>query len=82
MERQDLADLFRKCAAGRRQLLRSLEGDERFRESCDALRLQAHTLDDAARVVEGELSPLYDWLPSWQWTKPMLHALYGTEEPS
>ncbi|MFG1776630.1 hypothetical protein ACGFIG_09395 [Micromonospora sp. NPDC049048] len=66
------ADLLRMAAAGRREYARAIP------EKAEPLDLQAHTLDAAARVVEGDLAPLYDWLPSWQWTGEMNARLHPT----
>lgn len=73
-----LADLFRRCANGRRTYLHSIDGDERFKDAVRLLRIQIETLDAVARVIDGDMGPLYNWLPSHLWTKPMLHALYNT----
>jgi hypothetical protein len=80
---EDLAALFRECASGRREYLRTIEsyvrekdGGQDFAPSADALRLQADTLDAVARVINGDLGPLYDWLPSWRWTDEMTRALF------
>jgi hypothetical protein len=61
------ADLLRLAAAGRLEYLASCpEGSAR-----DVLEAEASTLRHAADVVEGDLRPLYGWLPSWRWTDDM-----------
>jgi hypothetical protein len=73
----ELSALFRMTARGRRQYLRSIEGDERFGSAVELLRIEITTIESVARVIEGELGPLYDWLPSHLWTKEMLARLYA-----
>lgn len=73
----ELSALFLMAARGRRQFLRSIEGDERFGNAAELLRIEIRTLESVTRVIEGELGPLYDWLPSHLWTKEMLSRLYA-----
>lgn len=73
----ELVALFRMTARGRRQYLRSIEGDERFGNAAELMRIEIATLDSVTRVLEGELGPLYNWLPSHLWTKEMLARLYA-----
>lgn len=68
---------FLMAARGRRQYLRSIEGDDRFGNAAELLRIEIATLESVARVLEGELGPLYNWLPSRLWTKDMLERLYA-----
>jgi hypothetical protein len=82
-----LAGLFRACAAGRREYLRTIEqhirqagpGARDVVPSADMLRHEAAVLDAVARVIDGDLGPLYNWLPSWRWTKEMNAALFARE---
>lgn len=72
----DAAGLLRAAAAGRREYARGLDGETGvLGRSREDLELQASTLEQAARVVEGDLGPLYGWLPSWRWTDEMERQL-------
>jgi len=64
------ADLLRAAAAGRLEYLASCPNQS----ARDVLETEASTLRHAADVVEGDLRPLYGWLPSWRWTDEMLAA--------
>lgn len=68
---------LRMAAAGREEYATSLEGAENpsLIEQREALQYEAALLRDAARVVEGDLGPLYRWLPSWWWTEEMVGSL-------
>lgn len=66
-----LARTLRDAAQGRRELAKGIKADHPV--IADNLNLQALTLDDAARVADGDLGPLYDWLPPHRWTDDM-HA--------
>jgi hypothetical protein len=66
MTSPELADLFRQTAAGRREYATNAP------ESTAAiLETEACALDAAARLADGDLSPMYGWLPSWRWTEEM-----------
>ncbi len=73
-EPRDLGALFRECAAGRREYAKNAPDDTRA-----LLEVEANTLEMAARVADGDESPLYSWLPSWRWTEGMTEALYRRE---
>lgn len=64
------AELLRRAAAGRLEYLASCPGQA----ARDVLETEASTLRHAADVVEGDLRPLYGWLPSWRWTDEMTAA--------
>ncbi|MGI5247561.1 hypothetical protein [Dactylosporangium sp. CA-139066] len=66
----EAARLLRQAAEGRLEYLASCP-DQRAR---DVLETEASTLRHAADVVEGDLTPLYGWLPSWRWTDEMTAA--------
>jgi hypothetical protein len=61
------AELLRRAAAGRLEYLASCPGQA----AREVLETEASTLRHAADVVEGDLRPLYGWLPSWRWTDEM-----------
>lgn len=70
----EYAGMLRAAAEGRRDYAKSagsLPGD-----IAGHLELQAATLDAAAKVLTGDLGPLYDWLPSHMWTPEMTARLY------
>lgn len=69
----ELAELFRKAAAGRQEYAKSAP-TPRHRE---LLKMQAHTLESAAKVIEGDMGPMYDWLPARDWTPEMLARMNG-----
>lgn len=70
------ADLLRLAAAGRLEYATSCpEGAAR-----DTLETEASTLRHTADVVEGDLRPLYGWLPSWRWTDQMDAQLRTKED--
>lgn len=77
-EARRLADLFRAAAAGRREYLAACP-DERHRE---LLNLECATLDAVADVIDGNLWPLYSWLPSARWTDQMVAALHDPTGPA
>ncbi len=58
---------LRRAAAGRREYM-SGDGGPFDR----ALAAQADTIESCARIVEGDLTPLRWWLPSWRWDDEML----------
>lgn len=66
-------DLLRAAAAGRREYAQGCGDTDntKLQEMHDALLTQAATLDGAARVADGDMNPLYGWLPSWRWTSAM-----------
>ena len=78
--RAELAALLRRCAAGRREYAGMADSpnskDPTIPAVAELMRIQALTLDAAARAIEGDLGPLYDWLPSHRWTAEMTDALY------
>lgn len=61
------AELLRKAAAGRLEYLARCPNQK----DRDVLETEASTLRHAADVVEGDLRPLYGWLPAWRWTDEM-----------
>lgn len=63
---------LRWVAAARRTYLDGMPADMRR-----LVELQVDTLEMAARIVEGDLEPLYGLLPSWLWTDQMHAALNG-----
>lgn len=73
----ELAQTFRAAAEGRRGYARNASA-----EVVQALELQAVTLDGAAKVITGDPGPLYDWLPSYQWTPAMTARLYPERQAS
>ena len=46
-------------------------------EAAATLAAEARILDAVAQVIDGDLGPLYNWLPSWRWTPEMTEALRG-----
>ena len=60
--------LLRMAAAGRREYAEG-QGIQSIKND---LELQAVTLESAARIMEGSLTPLYGLLPSWRWTDEMV----------
>ncbi len=56
------ADLLRAAAAGRREYANGLEGPM-YKD----LMHEAEILEIAARIADGDVSPLYGLLPSWRW---------------
>lgn len=71
----DLARTLRAAAQGRREYADSHPRCEAWDRVVELLRMQADTLDQAARIAEGDLGPLYNWLPSWRWTPEMTAVL-------
>lgn len=69
----DPARLLRLGAVERRRHAKLCTGAEA--PTGEKLRLEADTLDAAASVIEGNLDPLYHWLPSYQWTDAMRTAI-------
>lgn len=72
-EREGGAALLRLAAAGRREYTEGLKGSDNpsLIEQNQTLEFQAAMLDQAAAVVDGDLGPLFNWLPSWRWTDEM-----------
>lgn len=68
-------DLLRAAAAGRREYAgperEGGSGNAKVDEMREVLLTQAATLDGAAKVADGDMGPLYGWLPSWRWTAAM-----------
>jgi hypothetical protein len=62
---------LRWVAEGRRQYLHGMPDETRPR-----LELEVAALETAARIVDGDLEPLYGLLPTWLWTEEM-HAELG-----
>lgn len=69
----DAAELLRKAADGRDEYAAALDGSDNRRliEQRELLRVEASVLRRAARVVDGDLGPMFGWLPSWRWTDEM-----------
>lgn len=60
------AHLLRTAAASRRDDAAQVQGAPH-----EALTLQASTLEQAAAVAGGDLTPLFAWLPQQRWTEQM-----------
>lgn len=78
-------DLLRAAAAGRREYAgpecEGGSGNAKVDEMREVLLTQAATLDGAAKVADGDMGPLYGWLPSWRWTAEMdRRVLAGTSD--
>lgn len=58
--------LLRAAAAGRREY--AVGAPPRIAADLTA---EADTLETAARIADGDLTPLYGLLPSWRWTAAM-----------
>ncbi|MFY1595454.1 hypothetical protein [Micromonospora sp. WMMD737] len=69
----ELAALLRSAAEGRREYARGAANQPDIAEVLD---MQAATIDACAKVLLGDLGPLYDWLPSHRWTPEMTAHLY------
>lgn len=68
----DPARLLRAAARGRRSYLDAApDGTKRL------LEIEIATIENAARVVEGDDGPLFSWLPSHLWTAEMTASLYA-----
>lgn len=73
---------LRMAAAGRREYAANLTGARGpLGAAHTALLAQAATLEQAARVVDGDIRPLCGWLPTWRWTPEMLAAV-GAQAPA
>lgn len=64
------AMLLRQAAEGRLEYLAGCPNQK----DRDVLETEASTLRHAASVVEGDLNPMYGWLPSWRWSDEMTAA--------
>lgn len=76
----DLAATFRSAAIHRREYMGV--GEKRHDE---LLSTEVVTLESAAKVADGDLGPLYMWLPSWRWTDEMnarLDARLDAKDPT
>lgn len=74
--RQDLTALLREAAAGRREYASRLSGNDRASstvvdEMALALESEARQLETVIRLIEGDMSAMTAWLPSWRWTAAM-----------
>jgi hypothetical protein len=76
-----VAATLRAAAEGRREYANGYGREPEFDDVVAMLRLQADTLDAAALVAEGNLGPLYGWLPSWRWTDEMVAKLHDRPMP-
>lgn len=47
-----------------------------LREMRRTLEVEALTLEAAAKIAEGDDSPLYGLLPSWRWSPEMVARLH------
>lgn len=79
-ERGELAALLRSVAAGRREYAAALAApiESWAIEQRAALEAEAAAFESAAKIVEGDLGPLYGLLPSWRWTGEMTRRLDGS----
>lgn len=66
---RDLPALLRYAASARREYLAGAPEDLR-----QIVEAECATLDAAAELAEGNMRPLYGWLPSWRWTEEMQAA--------
>lgn len=78
--RQDLTALLREAAAGRREYASSLSGNDRASNAViDDMALdlesEARQLETVIRLIEGDMSAMTAWLPSWRWTGEMTEGL-------
>lgn len=71
--RDELAELLRTVAAGRREYASRGVDLKHERTVGEPLEAEARLWETAARLVEGDTKPLFDLLPSWRWT-PEMHA--------
>jgi hypothetical protein len=74
--RAEIATTLRSAAAGRREYADGMPRGAAWEPSVELLNMQATTLESAALVAEGNLEPLYNWLPSRRWTDEMMANLY------
>lgn len=65
-EQARIAAVLRQARDGRLEYATSAPDSTRL-----VLESEAATLDAAAQVVEGDLDPMFGWLPSWRWTDEM-----------
>jgi hypothetical protein len=70
--RHDLVTLLREAAAGRREYAVNAP-----MESAEALESEARQLETVIRLIQGDMSAMTAWLPSWRWTDEMMP---GAEE--
>jgi hypothetical protein len=68
--RRDLVFLLEQAAAGRREYAVSAPDASR-----EVLEQQASDLDTVIRLVEGDMTAMTAWLPSWRWTAEMCSDL-------
>lgn len=81
-ERKRIAALLRTVAAGRREYLGSFARNEQnpaLVRQRETLEMESLLFEMAARITEGDDSPLYGLLPSWRWTDEMTAALYAKD---
>lgn len=64
--RQDLTALLREAAAGRREYAVNAPDS-----SALVLEDEARQLETVIRLIEGDMSTMTAWLPSWRWTAAM-----------
>jgi hypothetical protein len=69
-ERARIVDLLAQAAAGRREYAVNAPDD-----SALVLEDQARQLETVARLVQGDMSAMTAWLPSWRWTSEMCEEL-------
>lgn len=65
------AEKLRSVAAGRRQYLNRMSTTEGNVAQYVAIEDECRVMSLAADIVEGDLRPLFGWLPSWLWTDEM-----------
>lgn len=68
-EGSGLAAMLRAAAAGRREYAENAPDPSRA-----VLEQEAATLESAARLADGDMEPMYGWLPAWRWTSEMFDA--------
>ena len=81
--RQRAAGRLREAAAGRLEYTEGLKGSDNpsLVEQRETLEFQAAMLERAARVVEGDDEPLFNWLPSWRWSQEMWDSIKPKPAP-
>ena len=68
--RRQVAEELRAVASGRSEYL---DGDVSFADADPRVLMGAEviTLQTAAEIVEGDITPLFSLLPAWRWTDEM-----------
>jgi hypothetical protein len=68
--RHDLVQLLEQAAAGRREYAVNAPPDAAL-----ALESEARQLETVIQLVQGAMSAMTAWLPSWRWTGEMTAAM-------